>query len=97
MQEPISEVGDFYIGAEILLPRGDQMVKGHVVARSIDDNGNMVGRYHTNPILDTRTYEVEFTGGKVTELIANFIAESIYAHCNLEVNEYLLLDALIDY
>ena len=32
--EPISEVGDHYIGAEILLPRRDQMARGHVVARS---------------------------------------------------------------
>ena len=30
--QPMSEVGDHYIGAEILLPRGDQMARGHVVA-----------------------------------------------------------------
>ena len=60
------EVGDHYIGAEILLSRGDQMARGHVVARSQDANANVMGRSHTNPILDTRTYQVEFTGGKVT-------------------------------
>ena len=31
--EPMSEVGDNYIGAEILLPRGDQMARGNVVTR----------------------------------------------------------------
>ena len=40
--EPMQEVGDHYIGAEILLPRRDQMAKGHVVARSRDANGNVI-------------------------------------------------------
>ena len=95
--EPMPEVGDHYIGAEILLPRGDQMARGHVVARSRDANGNVMGRSHTNPILDTRTYQVEFTGGEVTELTTNVIAESMYAQCDSNGNEYLLLDALVDY
>ena len=95
--EPTPEAGDLYIGAEILLPRGDQMARGHVVARIRDANGNMMGRYHTNPILDMRKYQVEFAGGEVTELTANIIAESMYAQCDLEENEYLLLDVLVDY
>ena len=44
-----------------------------------------------------RTYQVEFAGGEVTELTANVIAESLYAQCNWDRNEYLLLDALVDY
>ena len=56
-----------------------------------------MGRSHTSPILDTRMYQVEFTGGKVTESTANVIAESMYAPCNSEVNEYLFFDVLIDY
>ena len=38
------EVGDHNIGAEILLPRGDEMAKGHVVALSHYANGNVMGR-----------------------------------------------------
>ena len=74
--EHMSEVGDHYIGPEIQLSRGDQMAKGHVVVRSQDANGNVMGRSHTNPILDMRTYQVEFAGGNVTELTTNVIAES---------------------
>ena len=59
--ELMPEVGDHYIEAEILLPRGDEMARGHVVAWSHDVNGNIMGRAHTNLILDTRTYQVEFT------------------------------------
>ena len=32
--EPMPEVGDHYMGAEILLPRGNQMARGHKVVRS---------------------------------------------------------------
>ena len=95
--ESMPEVGDLYIGAEILLPRRNQMARGHAVARSQDTNGNVMGRSHTNPILDMRTYQVEFAGGEVTALTANVIAESMYSQCNAERNEYLLLDVLVDY
>ena len=42
-------------------------------------------------------YQVEFAGGKVTELTTNVIAESMYAQYNSEGNEYLLVDVLVDY
>ena len=56
-----------------------------------------MGRSHTYPILDMRTYHIEFDGGKVTVITANVIAESMYAQCNSEMNEYLLVDMLVDY
>ena len=56
-----------------------------------------MGRSHTNPMLDMRIYQVEFAGGKVTELTAIIIAESIYTQCNSNGDEYLLLDVLVDY
>ena len=40
---------------------------------------------------------MEFAGGKITELTANVIAESMYTQCNADRNEYLLLDVLVDY
>ena len=95
--EPIPDVRDHYIGAVILLTRGDEMERDNVVARSQDANGNIVQRSHTNPALDMRMYQIKFTGGKVTELTTNVIDESMYAQCNADGNEYLLLDMLVDY
>ena len=95
--EPMPEVRDYYIGAEIMLPRGDKMERGHVVAWSHDASWNVMGKAHTNPILDARMYQVEFARDKVTELTANIIAESMYAQCDAAGNGYLLLDALVDY
>ena len=37
------EVGDHYIGAEILLPRRDEMARGQVVAQCHNTSGNMMG------------------------------------------------------
>ena len=56
-----------------------------------------MGRANTNPILNTKTYQVEFAEDKVTELNANIIAESLYAHSDADGNEYILLDVLVDY
>ena len=64
------------------------MARGHVVAQSCDDNGNAMGRPHANPIVNTRMHKVD---GKVTELTVNVIAESMYAQCDTDRNEYLLL------
>ena len=94
--EPMPEVGDHYIGAEILLSIEDEMVRGHVVVQHHDTSGNVMGRAHMNSILDTRMYQVEFVWGKVTELTTNINAKSMYAQCDADGNEYLLLDVLVD-
>ena len=91
------EAGGQEIGAEILLPRVDKMAKSHVVTQSHEDRGNIMGRANTNPIMDTRLYQVEFAEGKVTELVANVIAESMYAQFNADGNEYLLLGVFVNY
>ena len=65
--------------------------------RKRDADGNVVGKANSNPILDTRTYDVEFEDGDVTEFTANIIAENMYAQCDAEGNQYVLLDKIVDY
>ena len=62
-----------------------------------DNDGNPVGLTNANPILDTREYTFTFDNGDETVLNANLIAEAIYAQCNLEGNQYVLLDSIIDH
>jgi hypothetical protein len=95
--EPTPEVGDNYVSAEILFPRGNQMARGRVVSRKQDVSGQPIGRAHSNPILDTRQYNVQFDDGEELELAANMIAESMYSQCDPEGNQYLLLDTFVDY
>ena len=57
---PTPEVNDNFVGANALLPRGDNMGQGRVRKRVCDKNINTVGRANENPILDSREYVVEF-------------------------------------
>ncbi len=76
--EVTPEIGDNYLFAELMLPKGGVMVKGRMTVRKRDRVGNPVGRANDNPILDTRSYIVDFDDGDQTELTANMSAESLY-------------------
>ena len=73
------------------------MVKGRVKSRKRDADGNLTGRADANPILDTREYIVEFDDGDEAELTANLIASAMYAQCDPDGNQYVLLDSLVDH
>jgi len=84
--------------AEVSLPTDDHMIKlGKVTGYKQDHTGNLVGRYHANPLINTRLYEVTFADGTVHDYTANKIAEAIYAEVDEEGNKYLLFDAIIDH
>jgi hypothetical protein len=73
------------------------MVKGCVSARKHDRNGNPVGLANSNPILDTRSYIIDFDDGDQTELTANLIAELLFSQCDPDGNQYVLLDEIVDH
>jgi hypothetical protein len=88
---------DQYLNAEVLLPKGDVMVTGKVKKRKLDDLGVPTGHRHDNPIMDTRTYFVEFPDGAEMEYTANMIAENMWAQCDVDGNQWLLMEAIIDH
>jgi hypothetical protein len=94
---PTPEAGDNYLGASILLARGPRSVWAKLKSRMRDSDGKVVGKADPNPILDTRTYEVEFLDGEIAELTANAIAEAMYSACDHGSKEYLLFDCFVDY
>ena len=95
--EPTPELGDQYINADVLFPRGGSLARGRVIERKRDSDGNPIGRANANPILDSRHYNVEFEDGEVTELTANVIAESMYAMCDENGHKVLLFDSIVDF
>ena len=95
--EPMPEVADHYSSTDNLLFWGKHMARGHVVAQSFDANGNVIIWAHANLILDTRMYQVDFTGGEVTEFTTNVFVESINSQCDADGNEWLFFDLLIVY
>jgi len=94
---PTPKVDDNYVGAELMLPRGDSMAQGRVTKRLRDNDGNPVGRANENPILDTREYVVTFDDSMKAELAVNDIAQNMYAQCYPDGKKYVLLDSLIDF
>jgi hypothetical protein len=95
--EVTPEMGDNYISAKISIPFGGTLVKGCVTSRKRDKDSNPIGLANANPILDTREYTFTFHDGDETILNANLIAEAIYAQCNPDGNQYVLLDSIIDH
>ncbi len=95
-EEVTPEVGDEYVHALVMLPHGSGMMCGTVKAQKWDLDGNPIGCQSDNPILDIRLYDVKFPNGEVTPLTANATVQAIYAQCNVDRNEYLLLKCFID-
>ncbi len=91
------EIGNNYLSAEIMLPRGGTMVKGRVAGRKRDRDGNPIGLANSNPILDTQSYIVHFDDGDQTKLTTNMITESLYSQCDPHGHEYILLDEIVDH
>ena len=84
-----SETFDAYLTALVLLPCGGELLKAQVVGQKRDANGNPVGQAHSNPILDTHEYEVEFTDGSREIYKANLIAENMYSQAEEEGSNIL--------
>jgi hypothetical protein len=88
---------DQYILAEVMIPKGDNLVTAKVLGRKHDHDGNPIGIGHSNPLLDTRIYKVQFPDGHTEEYAANAIAENIYSQVDEEGNQYLLLKETTDH
>jgi len=91
------EAYDEYLLAQVVLPKGDHMVRGKVVRRLRDSNGNPIGKRNLNPILDTREYEVLFPDGSTESYLANAIAENLYSQVDGEGKSFTLLEEIMDH
>ena len=87
---------DKLINAEVSLPNGERIEKGIVVSRVVDRNGNPVGNYDPNPIMDSRVYEVMFPDGTIHQYAANIIEESICNEVDDEGRRSQILDEIVD-
>ena len=73
------------------------MDSGTVMSRVKDFEGQPIGKADMNPILETRVYNVPFSDGENAELGVNIIAESMYPQCDIEGNQYRLMDHIVDH
>lgn len=91
--------GDTYLNAEIVLPRlgHDHLQYARVTKRSKDEEGRPIGTANANPILDTRSYVVEFMDGHEEAFTANLIAEHMFSVVDQDGHRQQLMDEIIDH
>jgi hypothetical protein len=98
----IQEVDDFdidahhkFISSKVMIPQGGQVVTGRVVRRKRDQDGNLIGKSHSDPLLDTSLFEVEFEDGYIETYTANIIAESMYEQVDSEGQLHRMMDEIV--
>jgi hypothetical protein len=62
---------------EPIIFREGQQTRVKIIGRKRNQNGELIGRYNANLILNTRIYLAEFPDGHVQELSANAVIEAI--------------------
>ncbi len=74
----VEVTSDPYVGMEMTIQRGadGETVHAKVRKRARDHDGTPIGLAHSNPLLDSRKYEVKYVDEYVEELTANVIAEN---------------------
>jgi hypothetical protein len=94
---PIAEASDEHIGMKINLPHQGEMVEGTVKCRKRNSDGTLIGTANANPILDSRTYEVEFGDGTYSDYSTNVLIENLYSHVDDEGRSHSILDSITDH
>ena len=56
--------------------------------RKKDKEGNLIGTYNPDPILNTIVYDVMFPDAPVSEYATNLIGENIYSQIDEEGHRY---------
>lgn len=89
-----------YLNMELSLRRGDDGTDAeHAVVkrRAIDVDGRPIGVAHSNPLMDSRRYEVEYDDGTTEIMAANVIAENLLAQVDEEGRRQMMIDEIIDH
>ena len=71
---------DEYINDQVVFPNSDGVeVLCRVKGRKYNTGGSIIDNYNSNPIIDTRIFDVEYPDGRIDAFTTNVIVESIYA------------------
>jgi hypothetical protein len=83
-----SESHDVMILAEMLLTKGDVLVPAQVIIQKHDAQCNPIDLAHSNTIMDSRVYEVQFSDGHVEEYAMHWPRTSIHRQMLRGLNIY---------
>ena len=88
---------DPFVGSEVRIPQGDGYIAARVTKRAKGPDGNPIGKSHTNPLLDTRLYEIEQVDGTIRELQANVISENLFSQSDSEGRQHMLMEEIVSH
>ena len=91
------EFNDQYLNIDLILPHRGEESRGRVPKRAPENDRNPMGRSNSNLILYLRHCVVKFEYGTEAELAATYIAQSMYAQCDPDGNQYNFLDSIVDF
>ena len=94
-----TDVLDGYVNMEIALPRSEEgkLEDAIVKKRAVDRGGIPIGVANSNPMLDSRIYEVEYSDGSLEAFTANIIAENILSQVDEQGHRQLMMDEIMDH
>ena len=76
-----------------MLPRdGDHRQAARVLGVSRENEGEIIGEFNHNSILNTKVYDIVFQDGAVHQYEAKTIAENIYSQVDEYCHQYQLMD-----
>jgi hypothetical protein len=90
-------LADSLINAEVLLSHDDGKAHARVVKHVVGSDGELLGEYSENPLLDSLIYECEFDDGTVEEYAANTIASNIFQESNADGFSSSILYHVVDH
>ena len=79
------------------MPHGDGIQRARVLRQQQDPLGKPVGKWYSNPIFDTRMYEVDFPNGSTDVMTTIFIAENLYSQIDKEGETYTVMKEILDH
>ena len=88
-----------YVNMEVGLPRGEdgELERATVKKRVVDVEAKPVGKPHSNPLIDSTLYEVEYLDRTIEIMPANLITKNIVSQVDEECYRQMMLDEIIDH
>jgi hypothetical protein len=74
----------------------DESIKAKIVGRKRNKNGELIGRFNPNPLLNSGIYLAEFPDGHIRELGANAVVEAIYDNIDDRGYETQIFQGMLD-
>ena len=83
------------INDEVFLTQEEKQQTAKVIFRTIDSNGNIIGNFDENPVINQLVYDVEFTDGPVKHHAEYVIAENVFSQVDLSGLYAQALDKIV--